>query len=344
MTTSSPTILLRRSQIAKLAGTRDYLACMRSAFMDLAQARYAVATVGHIEGDGGVVHLKAAKRAGVQPRLVVKMNANYPGNVAHGLPTIQGFIALLDAETGALLALVDTIEITARRTAAATALAATYLARADSAVLGVIGCGTQARYHLEALTDVLPIREVRFCDRRPEAAETFSHTIEAAGLHGVRMPEPEAVASNADVVVTLTTSTTPLLRAANVRQGTFVAGVGADNPSKNELGADLLRASRVVVDVLTQACSMGDLHHAIRAGALSAADIHGDLSGLVAGMIAGRSDDSQRFVFDSTGVAVQDLAAAEMVYARAVAVGDVETIVFNDVWPGAAARRDHMLG
>ena len=178
MAASSPTILLRRSQIEKLASARDYLACMRCAFMDLARERYSVAAVGHVEGDGGAVHLKAARRAGVRPRLVIKMNANYPCNVAHGLPTIQGFIALLDAETGSLLALMDTIEITARRTAAATALAATYLARADSTVLGVIGCGTQARYHLEALAEVLPIREVRFCDRRPEAALAFALNVE----------------------------------------------------------------------------------------------------------------------------------------------------------------------
>src|SRR4029453_17238161 len=133
-----------------------------------------VPAVGHVPGVGGMFHIKAAQRAGSPALEVIKVNGNFPGNRAqHDLPTIQGFVALLDAERGCVLALMDSIEITARRTAAATALAAKYLAKPGSRSLAMIGCGVQAVYHVEALRDVAAIEAVAFCDPRDEAAAVF---------------------------------------------------------------------------------------------------------------------------------------------------------------------------
>lgn len=239
------------------------------------------------------------------------------------MPTIQGFIALLDAERGSVLALMDSIEITARRTAATTALATEYLAKPGSNTLGIVGCGTQARYHIDALLDVAPIKSVKYYDPRDKAADAFAqHTAN-------RVREARDVARRADIVVTLTTSTQPILELADTEPGTFVAGVGADNPSKHELTADLLSGSHVIVDLLAQSSTMGDLHHAIRLGAMATTDIQGELADLVAGRIAGRTDNHERFVFDSTGMASQDLAAAEMIYERARGHGDVLTLDLN---------------
>jgi ornithine cyclodeaminase/alanine dehydrogenase-like protein (mu-crystallin family) len=127
-------------------------------------------------------------------------------------------------------------------------------------------------------------------------------------------------------VVTVTTSTRPLLGLADVGPGMFVAGVGADNPAKHELAHDLLQASRVVVDSLAQASTMGDLHHAIEAKAMQTADVHGELAALAAGRIPGRATGDERWVFDSTGLSIQDLAAAAMIYERAQAAGGVPQI------------------
>src|ERR1043165_5770692 len=150
-----PVLLLARDAISRLATTRDYLAAMQTAFADLAAHRFDVPAVGHIPGVGGMFHVKAAQRADARALAVIKVNGNFPNNrVQHDLPTIQGFIALLDAERGCVLALMDSIEITARRTAAATALAAKHLARPGSRSLAMIGCGVQALYHVEALRDV----------------------------------------------------------------------------------------------------------------------------------------------------------------------------------------------
>lgn len=322
-----PVLLLSRSVISGLATTQDYLAAMQAAFADLAHGRFEVPHVAHVPGVGGMFHIKSAQRGGSPALAAIKVNGNFPENVVQRqLPTIQGFVALLDAECGCVLALMDSIEITARRTAAATALAAKYLAKPGSRTLAMVGCGVQACYHVEALLDVAAIESVAFCDPRDEAADAFAARMRQRGLQARRSSDPRAAVRNADIVVTVTTSTRPLLELADIGPGTFVAGVGADNPSKHELGPDLLKASRVIVDSLAQASTMGDLHHAIAAGAMRAADVHGELAQLAAGRAAGRANPDQRWLFDSTGLSIQDLAAAEMIYERARAAGGVPQI------------------
>ncbi len=323
-----PVLLLSRNAISMLATPRDYLDAMRTAFVDLAQGRFAAPGVAHVPGVGGMFHIKSAQRAGSRALAVIKVNGNFPANVArHDLPTIQGFVALLDAERGCVLALMDSIEITARRTAAATALAAKYLARPQSRTIAMIGCGVQARYHVEALRDVAPIEAVVFCDPSNAAADAFALQMRALGLETRRADDARTAAYGADMVVTVTNATRPVLKLSDVEPGTFVAGVGADNPSKHELAPDLLQASRVIVDSVAQASTMGDLHHAIEAGAMQATDVQGDLAALVAGRVAGRTCSDERWIFDSTGLAIQDLAAAEMIYERARAAGGVPQIL-----------------
>jgi Predicted ornithine cyclodeaminase, mu-crystallin homolog len=324
---SPPVLLLSRSAIARLATTRDYLDAMQAGFADLARGRFEVPQVGHVPGIGGMFHIKSAQRGGAPALAAIKVNGNFPENVVRRqLPTIQGFVALLDAECGCVLALMDSIEITARRTAAATALAAKYLAKPGSRVLAMIGCGVQAAYHVEALLDVAPIESIVFCDPRDDAAQGFAARMQALGLQARRAGDARSAVRSADIVVTVTTSTRPLLGLADIGPGTFVAGVGADNPSKHELAADLLKASRVVVDSLAQASAMGDLHHAIAAGTMQAMDIHGELAQLAARQVSGRTHGDEQWVFDSTGLSIQDLAAAAMLYERARTAGGVPQI------------------
>lgn len=326
-----PVLLLSRSAISRLATPRDYLEAMQRAFSELAAGRFEIPGVAHVPGIGGMFHIKSAQRAGSPALVVIKVNGNFPDNGAlRGLPTIQGFVALLDAECGCVLALMDSIEITARRTAAATALAAKHLANPESRKLAMIGCGVQARYHVEALLDVAPIESVAFCDPRDEPADMFGTWIRGLGLQARRIDEPAAAARGADIVVTVTTSKHPLLTLADIDPGTFVAGVGADNPAKHELAPDILAGSRVIADSVPQASTMGDLHHAIEAGVMQAQAVHGDLAGLVAGKVAGRSAADERWVFDSTGLSIQDLAAAEMLYERARNAGGVPQICLNN--------------
>jgi ornithine cyclodeaminase/alanine dehydrogenase-like protein (mu-crystallin family) len=229
-------------------------------------------------------------------------------------------IVLCDAECGSPLAILDSAEITALRTAAATAVAARHLARADAAVVTICGCGRQGRAQLAALAKVLPLERAYACDADMDAAERFASEMPAAlGFPVEAAPDLAASARGSDVVVTCTPSRSPLLFPDDIRPGSFVAAVGADSPDKQELHPGVLARSRVVVDVLAQCAEMGDLHHALVAGALSRDDVHAELAEVVSGRKPGRTAAGETFVFDSTGTALEDVAGAAAVYAKAVA-------------------------
>jgi ornithine cyclodeaminase/alanine dehydrogenase-like protein (mu-crystallin family) len=231
-------------------------------------------------------------------------------------------IALFDADRGELLALLDSIEITSRRTAAATAVAAKHLARADAAVATIVGCGEQGRSQLRALCCVRPIRAARAVDA--DAARAAAYAGEMSRELGVDVTpasDVRAAARECDVCVTCTPSRRPLLDVGDVSPGTFVAAVGADAPEKQEIAPALLATSAVVVDVLAQCAAFGDLHHAIEAGLMRREDVRAELAAIVAGEAAGRRSDDEVVIFDSTGTALQDVAAAALVYERALAAG-----------------------
>jgi alanine dehydrogenase len=273
--------------------------------------------------EGGGFHVKIAAAPLARPYFVSKTNGNFPGNpTRHGLPTVQGVIVLSDAIDGRVLALLDSAEITTLRTGAATAVAAKHLARKDSTSAAVIGCGIQGRVQLRALAAVLPLERAFAVDRSEETARRFAAEMSTAlGLAVTPMRDAGEAASRSDACVTCTPSHHPLLASAQVRPGTFVAAVGADHPEKQELDPDLFRGSTVVVDLLDQCLAMGDLHHAARAGAITPAQVHAELGAIAAGRKPGRTSDSERTIFDSTGTALQDVAAAALAYERCLAQG-----------------------
>jgi alanine dehydrogenase len=225
---------------------------------------------------------------------------------------VQGAILLSDASNGALLAILDSIEVTLRRTAAASALAAKLLARPESATLLVCGCGAQGRAHAEAMREVLPIRRFMVWDRNPQAAEAL-----ARDLGGTAVGDLRSACLSADVIACCTSSTTPFLEAEMAAPGTFIAAVGADNPDKGEIAPQLMAKATVVVDSLQQCAVMGDLHHAISAGLMAAGDVHAELTDVLSGKVAGRRSADEVIVFDSTGTALLDVAAAAAIHERA---------------------------
>ncbi len=252
-----------------------------------------------------------------------KINANFPGNPdRHGLPTIQGMIGLFDTANGRALALLDSIEITTLRTAAASAVAARYLARADASTLAICGCGNQGRSHLRALLQVRKLRRVLAYDRDAARAQLFAR--EMAPESGIEITPTEDLADavrNCDICVTCTPARGPFIGVLHLRPGQFFAAVGADSEGKQEFEPEVLRRAIVVADIVAQAANIGELQHAIAAGLMTAADVHADLGQIVAGKRPGRTSDDQIFIFDSTGTALQDVAAAAMVYERAVQAG-----------------------
>jgi alanine dehydrogenase len=319
------TLILTRGDIAAFMTVDDYLESAREAFLALGNGRAQSPMPLYLPADGGGIHAKGAllrtTSGGVYA--AVKVNANFPGNPMNaGLPTIQGGIVLSDGRNGCLLAILDSIEVTLRRTAAASSLAARHLARPDSAVLTICGCGSQSRAQLAAYAGAFALRRVFAWDTDPKAARDFCDEV---SKHAAFAIEPAAslgeVTAVSDMIVTCTTAHTPYLGVEHVRPGTFVAGIGADSAEKSELQPQLLANASVVVDGLEQCAQIGDLHHAIAVGAITASDVHATLAEVVAETKPGRRSDAEITVFDSSGMAVLDVAAAVHIYLRALASG-----------------------
>jgi len=317
----TPALILRRSEIATLMDPAAYLAAVEAGFRSYANGDASIPMPMHIALDGGGFHAKGALVVLDRAYVAVKVNGNFPGNPArNALPTIQGVVLLYDAADGSLLAVIDSIEVTLKRTAAASALAARFLAREDASSIAICGCGEQGRAQLAALADVAMPSRVFAWDIDFEKAREYAHEMkESLGLEVTAVHDVGDATLCCDIVVTSTGARTPFLTRACVSAGTFVAAVGADSPHKNELSADLLAGSKIVVDMLAQCVVMGDLHHAIEAGLVTAADVHAELGDLVIGRKRGRTNAEEITVFDSTGVAIQDAASAVWIYQRAVA-------------------------
>ena len=248
--------------------------------------------------DGGAFHVKAAV---LGRYFAAKANGNFFENPARGLPRIQGVIILSDAENGRPLALLDSIAITILRTGAATAVAAKYLARADAKTLLVSGCGNQGRVSVDAVRRVRNIRRVLLHDIDPARAAALADEIGGEVLR-------EFDTRDADIVVTCTPSRTAFVHEAHA--GQFIAAVGADSSEKQEIAPALLASSAVIVDDLEQCRAFGDLHHA------PAAAVRATLAEVVRGTVRGRLSDGEVVIFDSTGTALQDVAAAALAYER----------------------------
>lgn len=310
------TLLLSRSDIEGLMRPSDYLEAVDAGFRAAAEGKAAAPPPMALPADGGAFHAKGASLRLGRLRVALKLNGNFPDNES-GLPTIQGAILLCDGGDGALLAVMDSIEVTLRRTAAASALAARVLARPDSRSVLVCGCGMQARAQLEALVQVLPLRQCFAWDRDREKAEALAGAARGLGLDAGAIVALDSAAPACDVIVTCTTAREPFLMPRHARPGCFIAAVGADSPEKNEIHPELMGRARVVVDRLDQCLEMGDLRHAVAAGAMRPRDVHSSLGDLVTGAALGRSRDGETFIFDSTGTALQDVAAAAAIYERA---------------------------
>jgi alanine dehydrogenase len=304
------TLILTASDLAPLLTPEDCLHAVEEAFRAYGEGRTPPPKSVGLHASAGTFHIKAA----MADVFVTKVNANFPNNPRrHGLPTVQGVIVVMDLERGTPLAILDSAPVTTLRTAAATAIAAKYLARAGAATLTVIGCGTQGRASVDALRLVRPLRDVYAYDIDAAAAERFAQETGAR----VAASLEEAVAAS-DIVVTCTPARAPILDAHHLHPGLFIAAVGADNPEKQELTPLLLRGSRIVADILDQAATIGDLRHAIAAGVLAREDVHAELADVICGRAPGRQNDDEVFVFDSTGTALQDVAVASMAYRRAI--------------------------
>lgn len=247
--------------------------------------------------------------------IAVKVASVFPGNAERGVPAVNAAVLLMDGTTGALLALIDGGEVTARRTAASSALAADYLARKDSAHLVVLGTGRLGGGNLiEAHAAVRPIRRVTVWGRSPEKAAAVAARWQGNGLDVSATRDLATAVGEADIVSTATLSREPVLKGDWLRPGTHVDLVGNFAPNAREADDAALRRATVFVDTRSALKTGGDLVMAMASGALQASDIAADLYDLTRGVHPGRRDPEEITLFKSVGAAIEDLAAARLVY------------------------------
>ncbi|MBO3758324.1 ornithine cyclodeaminase family protein [Ciceribacter sp. L1K22] len=245
----------------------------------------------------------------------VKLVSVYPGNGSRGLPAVNGSYMLTSGSTGELLAVVDGGELTARRTAAASALASQYLARPDSETMMMIGTGRLSLNLMQAHASVHPLRRFLVWGRSEEKVEHTARMARSLGLDAERCPDIETGVRSADIVSCATLSEEPLVQGAWLQPGCHVDLVGAFKPSMRESDDEVIRRAKVYVDTRAGALSeAGDIVQAIKNGVINEASIIGELSELVAGRVPGRSERSDITLFKSVGAAIEDLAAAILAY------------------------------
>jgi ornithine cyclodeaminase/alanine dehydrogenase-like protein (mu-crystallin family) len=244
----------------------------------------------------------------------------FPGNHATAFDSHQGVVLLFETRNGRLLAIMDATAITAIRTAAVSALATRLLALPDATELAILGSGTQARTHLEAMLLVRPIRRVRVWSRDPEhaarfagqAAQRYSLLIEAA-------PTAQAAVDGAQVICTTTSATEPVLLGEWLAPGCHLNAVGSSTPNARELDTLAVARARLYVDRRESALNeAGELLIAMKDGAVSAEHIQGELGELLVGKAVGRRSPDEITLFKSLGLAIEDLAAAHFIYRNAL--------------------------
>jgi len=316
---SDEILLLTPREIASLLTIDDCIVAVEHAFRLLGEGKAVPPAVLSMHVTGGGFHLKAGVLDLSRKYFAAKVNGNFPENPARfALPTIQGVIVLCDAEKGSPLAVMDSREITSLRTAAATAVAAKHLARRNSRTVTICGCGNQGRVQAMALFRIFRLQTVFAYDKSAEQAQRLAQQLTAdLGIPVTPASNLSTAVRQSDICVTCTTSRRPLLGPEDVLPGTFIAAVGVDNPEKQELHPDLMAKSKIVADILEQCAVMGDLHHAIAAGVVTRADVHAELGEIVAGKKPGRESDEEITIFDSTGMALQDVATAAFLYEKA---------------------------
>jgi ornithine cyclodeaminase/alanine dehydrogenase-like protein (mu-crystallin family) len=315
--------ILSRREVLELLSLRECIAAVEDAFRLHADGRtFGPGVLGVPAGRGGF-HIKAAGLAGSRSYFAAKINANFPDNPHRfGLPTIRGTVVLADAETGEPLAMMDSGSVTALRTGAATAVAAKFLARPDSRSATVVGCGAQGEIQLAALAAALPLEHAWVLDADPARAQNLAARAQAdLGIRVEVATDLRGALRESDVCVTCTPARQAFIFRDDIAPGTFIAAVGADNRGKQELEPALVASSTLVVDVLEQCAEIGELQHALAAGLMTREAVHAELADVVAGRRPGRTRADEVTVFDSSGTALQDVAAAIVVYEKALASG-----------------------
>ena len=315
------TLLLRKNDVAGLLDMKDIIAVVEQTLKDQPLGKTQMPPKAYLVLDEGDFR---AMPAATKEAAVVKWVNVHPKNHALGLPTVMAILIYSDPSTGYPLAIMDASDITAYRTGAMAAIASKYLARKDAHTLGIIGAGRQAHTQLLAHTGLFHLTSIKVHDISESAIERF---IGSFPEYPIEACSPEGAAAS-DIVCTITTSQEPVIKREWIAPGTHINAIGADAPGKEELDPSILKDAVIVVDDLRQAAGSGEINVPLEKELLALEEVYGDLGEIVAGKKQGREDEQAITVFDSTGIAVADLAVARLVYGKAQEIGGYLSLDF----------------
>ncbi|MFW6055717.1 MAG: alanine dehydrogenase [Chloroflexota bacterium] len=309
--------VLNAGDVARAIGMDEVLALVEKAFAERGEGRVQMPPKSYLffKEHGGDLRVMPAFLESLGQAGVKLVNV-HPGNPeAHGLPTVMATIVLVNPETGEPLCIMDGTDITAMRTAAASGVATRYLARAGSTTLGLIGAGYQSLYQLDAISRVVPLERITIYDVIREKADKLAHmAARRLGLDVDACATAAEAVRGKDIVVTATPSTSPIVEDEWVSEGVHFNCVGADAPGKQELQPAILTRARIVIDDWEQASHSGEINVPVNQGLLSRSGIAAEIGEVVAGLKEGRTSESEITVFDTTGLAIQDVICAWKAY------------------------------
>jgi alanine dehydrogenase len=305
-----PTLLLTRKDVNNLISMKDIIRVVEQAFRDWTEGRGAMPPKAYLQVKDGDFRAMPAALPGAAGMKWVNVHT---GNPAQGLPTVMGVLIYNDPATGYPLAIMDATDITGYRTGATAAIASKYLARRNISTLGVVGAGRQAYTQIIAHLEFFTFKEIRAYDIFPKAAERLVSSLPQYPVKAVSLQE----AIQSDIVCTVTPARQPVVKKEWVLPGTHINAIGADAEGKEELEPAVLKMATVVVDDLRQASKAGEINVPISKGLYLPEEVYANLGEVITGRKKGRTGDKQITIFDSTGVAIEDIAVASLMYGRA---------------------------
>ena len=271
----------------------------------------------HADAPNGEYHIKTGGVLGKNSYYGLKANGGFFNNKRdYNLPNILGVIYLSNASNAYPLAIFESSLISKMRTAAATAVAAKYLKPNSLINLGIVGYGSQAEAHIEALLVVCKIESIIISGRDKKKSEIFAEKINAKYQIPTTSGTIQNACENSNILITCTPSKEAFVKKEWIKPGTFIGAIGADSPGKNELDPLLMQSAKIVGDIKSQIISVGESQHAIKNGLISEDDIYAELGELVTGKKDGRTTEQDIFIYDSTGTALQDITCAAFIYEK----------------------------
>jgi len=316
---SHKTLILSRKDIENLVDIKKAIDCVESAFRELGQgkAQMPAKIYLNLKKYGGDFRAMPAYLEGLNSCALKWVNV-HPRNRSIGLPTVMATIILSDPKNALPLSFMDGTYVTDLRTAAAGGVAAKYLANKDSKIIGLIGCGAQAITQLMALRHLFKIKEVKVWGNKKHYINDFIKKMKKRDEQMNGTESLKDCVNECDIVVTTTPSRRPLVKFRWLKKGVHINAIGADAAGKQELEPTILKKAKVIIDDWSQASYSGEINVPLKKKVITKKNIHADIGEIVTGQKKGRINTNDITVFDSTGLAIQDVAIAQLIYKTAL--------------------------